>query len=155
MPSEESAHYDRRKFLKIIAASTAALGASAFWPKEWKKPMVGFGTLPVHAQSSILPGSISGMVWVEGTPLDDGTMDLYSGHITMKGVMKVAKPAARQENLPGPGFLATTQTVNGAYAFTNLAPGLYHVYCAWMDSFENCSVTAGLNTVVNFGLLPD
>jgi hypothetical protein len=42
----------RRTMLKSILAAGGALGASAFLPEKWLKPLVRTGVLPVHAQTS-------------------------------------------------------------------------------------------------------
>lgn len=54
---------DRRTFLKIAAASSGALGAAAFIPEKWVKPLVKTGILPVHAQASNQPPTIGDAVF--------------------------------------------------------------------------------------------
>ena len=49
----------RRKALKKLAAAAAGgLGAAAFLPSKWLKPVVESGILPVHAQTSGLCSNI-------------------------------------------------------------------------------------------------
>jgi hypothetical protein len=42
----------RREALKVLAASAASLGAAAFLPSSWQKPVLQSGYLPAHAQST-------------------------------------------------------------------------------------------------------
>jgi hypothetical protein len=44
---------NRRKLLKILAASGSAVVASAVIPGKWLKPVVEMGVLPAHAQLSV------------------------------------------------------------------------------------------------------
>ena len=43
---------NRRKLLKILAASGSAVVASTMIPGKWLKPVVDMGVLPAHAQLS-------------------------------------------------------------------------------------------------------
>ena len=45
---------NRRKLLKILAASGSAVVASTMIPGKWLKPVVDMGVLPAHAQLSAL-----------------------------------------------------------------------------------------------------
>ena len=42
----------RRQALKTLLAAAGGIGASAFLPSRWVKPVVQSGVLPVHAQAS-------------------------------------------------------------------------------------------------------
>lgn len=42
----------RRELLKAITAVGGALGAAAFLPEKWSKPVIEGGVIPAHAQSS-------------------------------------------------------------------------------------------------------
>ncbi len=42
----------RRKFLKKVAATAGAMGASILLPEKWAKPLVEVITLPAHAETS-------------------------------------------------------------------------------------------------------
>jgi hypothetical protein len=59
----EEAVLSRRELLKALAAAGGALGAAAFLPGKWTKPLVEAGVLPAHAQGTMLPNP---------------TVDLYS-----------------------------------------------------------------------------
>jgi hypothetical protein len=58
-PMEEKKSLNRREALKTIAASAGALGAAAFLPGKWSKPLVEFGVLPAHAQGTTVDLVIS------------------------------------------------------------------------------------------------
>ena len=45
----------RRELLKALAAAGGALGAAAFLPGKWTKPLVEAGVLPAHAQATFGP----------------------------------------------------------------------------------------------------
>jgi len=71
----------RRKALKAIIATTGGVGASAFFPSKWLKPVVQSGVLPVHAQGSGVVGCtkwtgyITNPIILQGTdfiPFDSG-----------------------------------------------------------------------------------
>jgi hypothetical protein len=51
--TEEKKTLNRREALKTIAAASGALGAAAFLPGKWSKPLVEVGVLPAHAQSTV------------------------------------------------------------------------------------------------------
>jgi len=65
----------RRAMLKGILAAGGALGASAFLPEKWLKPMIKTGVLPVHAQTSINymitafqgPGYLGAYVYIQAS----------------------------------------------------------------------------------------
>jgi hypothetical protein len=59
----EATNLSRRELLKALAAAGGALGAAAFLPGKWIKPLVEAGVLPAHAQS---------------TMFQNPTVDLYS-----------------------------------------------------------------------------
>lgn len=50
---EEKKTLNRREALKTIAAASGALGAAAFMPGKWSRPLVEVGVLPAHAQSTM------------------------------------------------------------------------------------------------------
>jgi hypothetical protein len=58
-PTDEKKSLNRREALKTIAASAGALGAAAFLPGKWSKPLVELGVLPAHAQGTIIDLVIS------------------------------------------------------------------------------------------------
>ena len=47
-----SHHITRRQALKTILAAGGGIGAAAFLPSHWLKPVVRSGVLPAHAQAS-------------------------------------------------------------------------------------------------------
>ncbi len=51
-PPVEPQNINRREMLKVLAASSGALGAAAFLPGKWAKPLVEAGVLPAHAQAT-------------------------------------------------------------------------------------------------------
>jgi hypothetical protein len=53
--NEEPQALSRRELLKILAAAGGAVGAAAFVPAKWSKPLVEAGVLPAHAQGTIIP----------------------------------------------------------------------------------------------------
>jgi hypothetical protein len=50
--NEETQALSRRELLKILAAAGGAVGAAAFMPAKWSKPLVEAGVLPAHAQGT-------------------------------------------------------------------------------------------------------
>ncbi|MEQ1728683.1 MAG: hypothetical protein ABL982_09900 [Vicinamibacterales bacterium] len=50
---------ERRKLLKTLIATGAAVGAAATLPDAWKKPIVNAIEVPLHAQSSVPPSFIN------------------------------------------------------------------------------------------------
>ncbi|MBN1148033.1 MAG: twin-arginine translocation signal domain-containing protein [Anaerolineales bacterium] len=48
----EETNLSRRELLKALAAAGGALGAAAFLPGKWAKPLVEAGVLPAHAQAT-------------------------------------------------------------------------------------------------------
>ena len=48
----EETNLSRRELLKALAAAGGALGAAAFLPGKWTKPLVEAGVLPAHAQGT-------------------------------------------------------------------------------------------------------
>jgi hypothetical protein len=53
--SEHEKHVSRRKLLKLMAVTGGVVATSQLIPGEWVKPVIGFGTLPAHAQGSAAP----------------------------------------------------------------------------------------------------
>jgi len=50
--NEETQTLSRRELLKVLAAAGGAVGAAAFVPAKWSKPLVEAGVLPAHAQGT-------------------------------------------------------------------------------------------------------
>ena len=50
---------ERRKLLKTLVTTGAAVGAAATLPDAWKKPIVNAIEVPLHAQSSVPPSFIN------------------------------------------------------------------------------------------------
>ncbi len=50
---------ERRKLLKAMITTGAAVGAAATLPDAWKKPIVNAIEVPLHAQSSVPPSFIN------------------------------------------------------------------------------------------------
>ena len=50
---------ERRKLLKTLVTTGAAVGAAATLPDAWKKPIVNAIEVPLHAQSSVPPAFIN------------------------------------------------------------------------------------------------
>ena len=50
--TSEETNLSRRELLKALAAAGGALGAAAFLPGKWTKPLVEAGVLPAHAQGT-------------------------------------------------------------------------------------------------------
>ena len=50
---------ERRKLLKTLVTTGAAVGAAATLPDAWKKPIVNAIEVPLHAQSSLPPAFIN------------------------------------------------------------------------------------------------
>ncbi len=53
--SEKEKHVSRRRLLKLMAVTGGVVATSQLIPGEWAKPVIGFGTLPAHAQGSAAP----------------------------------------------------------------------------------------------------
>ena len=49
----------RRKALKTLAAAASGLGAAAFLPAKWLKPVIQSGVAPAHAQTSGVTGTLT------------------------------------------------------------------------------------------------
>lgn len=92
----------RRNALKTLLATAGGLGAAAFLPSRWVKPVVESGVLPVHAQSSSTNGvrGYTGDSWhevyagVSSDPVDEWSF-LYgkTGLASAGGHAKHAAPA--------------------------------------------------------------
>lgn len=50
--NEDARTLSRREVLKALAAASGALGAAAFLPGKWAKPVIEAGVLPAHAQGT-------------------------------------------------------------------------------------------------------
>ena len=100
----------RRRFLKDAAEVGAALTAVSFLPAQWHKPVVQTGTLPEFAQISVLSGSISGTLTINGNLLAGVTIGLF------------AAPGGLDTELT-----TTTTIENGEFTFLGLASGSYDV----------------------------
>jgi hypothetical protein len=55
MEENKPVQVTRNQFLKLLIAGGSATAAAAFLPGKWLKPIVKVGVLPVHAQSSQPP----------------------------------------------------------------------------------------------------
>jgi hypothetical protein len=66
-PVKNDHHLSRRELLKTLAAAGGALGASAFLPSEWTKPLVEAGVIPAHAQGTEQPLTITQVVAMRAT----------------------------------------------------------------------------------------
>jgi hypothetical protein len=65
---------NRREMLKVLVAASGAMGAVAFLPAKWSKPVIEAGVIPAHAQSSQYPLTISGLTaFVDVEPPPDIT----------------------------------------------------------------------------------
>jgi hypothetical protein len=53
--NEETQALNRRELLKVLTAAGGAIGAAAFLPARWSKPLVEAGVLPAHAQGTMIP----------------------------------------------------------------------------------------------------
>ena len=53
--NEETQALSRRELLKVLTAAGSAIGAAAFLPAKWSKPLVEAGVLPAHAQGTMIP----------------------------------------------------------------------------------------------------
>jgi len=51
--NEETQALNRRELLKVLTAAGGAIGAAAFLPARWSKPLVEAGVLPAHAQGTM------------------------------------------------------------------------------------------------------
>ena len=49
---EDNKALSRREVLKTLAAAGSAIGAAAFLPAKWAKPVIEAGVLPAHAQGT-------------------------------------------------------------------------------------------------------
>jgi hypothetical protein len=67
-----STKMNRRKFLKLLAASGASMTALALVPDKWVKPVLGSGVLPVHAASSSI---------VQSPSISNSSVDYLSGQL--------------------------------------------------------------------------
>ena len=76
----------RRKAVKTIVSSTAALAAYNVLPTHWETPLVEFGVLPAHAVTSgvtVFTTEIKDMIveYVEGNETTDTVMVKISGFV--------------------------------------------------------------------------
>ena len=53
-----SNEFSRRKAVKTIASTVLGLAAYHTLPVNWSKPIVQFGVLPAHAQTSQIPSAV-------------------------------------------------------------------------------------------------
>jgi hypothetical protein len=83
----------RRKLLKVLAASGGAFVAATLLPEKWVKPVIDWGVLPLHAQTS--PGvDVFFLTW-SAAPLGGG------------GNMQKASPAQGQVVADGFPWIGT------------------------------------------------
>lgn len=98
---------ERRKLLKTLVASGAAVGAAAALPDAWKKPIVNAIEVPLHAQSSVPPSFINSISFAYSMNTGGGAI---SGTVTPG-----TTPIVHLTNLalPGSSFdIVPTMTVN-------------------------------------------
>ena len=147
----------RRTLLKSILAGGTVVGASAFLPEKWVKPLVESGVLPVHAQVSVTNGSISGTIQnVTASSMDGGIT--YASFGNQRPRNPQAHPVDGQtinlyigETAAGEPFKTTLTDATGYYEFLDLAPGTYTV--CWQDTGQckpPIQLASGQAAVLNF-----
>ncbi len=102
--------------------------------------------LPLHRLTAFSGAVITGTVFSD--PNRDNVRD--SGEPGLEGVQLMLYEAASATQLK-----TTVSDANGAYAFTDLAPGLYQVAVAQLDEYALSGPATLLVTVGAFGLAPD
>jgi hypothetical protein len=122
----------RRTLLKVIAAGCGVVVASSL-PREWVKPVINAGVLPVHAQSTGV-GSIIGTIYGCGSgdwaPSVGATVTLMVGPLP---------------------YLNTTTNASGEFTFTGVPSGTYDLHGddGWSTyDYNDAVVTTGLTTDV-------
>ena len=81
----------RRKALKTAAAAAGGLGAGAFLPARWMKPVVESGVLPAHAQTSLAACTLEGPLFSPGIN-DDGSHMILGIHVEFAEAPKTGTP---------------------------------------------------------------
>ena len=69
----------RRKALKALAAAAGGLGAAAFLPAKWVKPVVESGVLPAHAATSGM-GLCGAGIFIKAAFTDDSSGTINDLH---------------------------------------------------------------------------
>jgi hypothetical protein len=123
---------NRRDLLKLLAkGAAAATGAAAIstLPNKWVTPIVEFGALPAHAQSSqrgslqvtIIDNTDRPIQSKPGAPVTNVCSGIIS--VTVTG----PSPSLSQVSY----CFTTLPAGTGVYTFTLLQPGSYSVAAAW------------------------
>jgi hypothetical protein len=121
----------RRTLLKVIAAGCGVVVASSL-PREWVKPVIDAGVLPVHAQTTS-GGTITGFL----TQCDGGLVPAVECLVTVDGTSPE---------------LSGLSDINGEYTISGVPAGTYA-----LSTFPNIGtasgviVTAGDTTLRNIG----
>jgi len=107
---------ERRKLLKTLVTTGAAVGAAATLPDAWKKPIVNAIEVPLHAQSSVPPAFINTISFAYSM----NTQTPIAGTVT-PGTTPIVH--LTNQTLPGSSFnIVPTVTVNaGSTGTFNLA----------------------------------
>ena len=99
---------ERRKLLKTLVTTGAAVGAAATLPDAWKKPIVNAIEVPLHAQSSVPPSFINTISFAYSMNILNGTP--IAGTVT-PGTTPITH--LTNQVLPGSNFnIVPTVTVN-------------------------------------------
>lgn len=123
----------RRTLLKVIAAGCSVVVASSL-PRDWVKPVIDAGLLPVHAQTTS-GGTITGEVWGCGSgswaPSVNATVTLLVG------------------SLP---YSAGTTDGDGAFVFAGIPTGTYDLHADdGYNSYDFTGVVVTAGTTTNVG----
>lgn len=100
---------ERRRLLKTLVASGAAVGAAATLPDAWKKPIVNAIEVPLHAQSSVPPAFINTVSFAYSMNTQNGPI---AGTVT-PGTTPITHLINSPQQLPGSSFnIIPTVNVN-------------------------------------------
>lgn len=101
---------ERRKLLKTLVTTGAAVGAAATLPDAWKKPIVNAIEVPLHAQSSVPPSFINTISFAYSMNTQQGNP--IAGTVT-PGTTPITHLINSPQQLPGSSFnIVPTVTVN-------------------------------------------
>ncbi len=147
----EERNLSRRGLLKALAAAGGALGAAAFLPGKWVKPVVEAGVLPGHAQSTgdnntlRLVGPL--YIYLQGTEapaLNPGSLQYLGEMQYQDDLAQLTKAAAHliggtncQPNItPTVDFVSPERATSGYIGFSfgaNLCNGTSTEFCVQLS----------------------
>ena len=123
---------ERRKLLKTIVTTGAAVGAAATLPDAWKKPIVNAIEVPLHAQSSVPPSFINTISFaytmnttnpITGTVTPGTTPKTHLTNETLPGSTFDIIPTVTVNTGTTGTFNLTVNEVTGGGNATNFSPG--------------------------------